>query len=89
MIVLVEEELVCIDLTSDGWVPYKAPYLASLHSSAITCSQHVANVPEALWNKIVDAGEAQSGNHSSREWPILGGDNLQSEATSRDLLLTG
>ena len=89
LVVLVEEELVAIDLQSEGWKTYKAPYLASLHSSAITCAQHVANVPESLWTKVVDAGEAQSSNHSTREWPILGGKSLQQDATSKDLLLTG
>lgn len=63
---LAEEELVAIDLQSEGWKSYKQPYLWSLHSSAITCAAHNANVPEALWNKICDAGENQMSTFTGR-----------------------
>ena len=66
LLVLAEEELVAIDLTSEGWQAYRPPYLSSLHASAITCASHVSNVPEALWNKISTAGEQQFANTSSR-----------------------
>lgn len=58
--VLLEEELVVLDLQTPGWPAVPAPYLAPLHSSAITCSAHVANVPSKLWARIVSAGEQQS-----------------------------
>lgn len=62
---LVEEELVAIDLQTPGWPTIPAPYLAPLHSSAITCSCHVSNVPLKLWERIVSAGEQQSPRLSS------------------------
>ena len=41
LIILAEEEIVFIDLVSRGWPEWSAPYLMSLHASAITClSQH-------------------------------------------------
>ncbi|ELT88587.1 hypothetical protein CAPTEDRAFT_166358 [Capitella teleta] len=89
LIVLAEEELVAIDLTSEGWQTYRPPYLSSLHSSAITCASHSSNVPEALWNKICAAGEPQFANCSVRDWPISGGKNFQQNLGTRDLLLTG
>lgn len=58
--VLLEEELVVLDLQTPGWPSVPAPYLAPLHSSAITCSAHVANVPAKLWARIMSAGEQQS-----------------------------
>ncbi|NWX19331.1 L2GL1 protein, partial [Aegotheles bennettii] len=60
LVVLVEEELVAVDLQTPGWPTIPAPYLAPLHSSAITCSCHVSNVPLKLWERIVSAGEHQS-----------------------------
>lgn len=57
---LLEEELVVLDLQTPGWPSVPGPYLAPLHSSAITCSAHVANVPAKLWARIVSAGEQQS-----------------------------
>ena len=90
LLVLAEEEIVAIDLQSEGWQSYKPPYLNSLHSSAITAVSHVANVPEALWNKIVDVGEQQAQTSSTtRDWPILGGQIQQQNDGLRELLLTG
>ncbi|NWV70177.1 L2GL1 protein, partial [Malurus elegans] len=60
LVVLVEEELVAIDLQTPGWPTIPAPYLAPLHSSAITCSCHVSNVPLKLWERILSVGEQQS-----------------------------
>ena len=71
LIVLVEEELVVIDLDSDKWPTYKLPYVNSLHSSAITCSQHVSNVPEQLWAKLRDVGDAQMNALSKRVCELL------------------
>nr|XP_060500983.1 lethal(2) giant larvae protein homolog 1 [Panthera onca] len=89
--VLLEEELVVLDLQTPGWPAVPAPYLAPLHSSAITCSAHVANVPAKLWARIVSAGEQQSPQpaSSASSWPITGGRNLAQEPSQRGLLLTG
>ncbi|CAH1794883.1 unnamed protein product [Owenia fusiformis] len=89
LLVLCEEELVAIDLLSDGWPSFQLPYCSSLHSSAITTSAHAANVPDAFWEKVEQAGKAQFEGFSVREWPITGGTNLSGPATSRDMLLTG
>ncbi|XP_022084942.1 lethal(2) giant larvae protein homolog 1-like isoform X4 [Acanthaster planci] len=90
LVVLVEEEIVFIDLQSEGWPVFNLPYLSSLHASAITCQQHVSNVPSELWDKIVAAGEQQMANNTSqREWPMNGGKNLAELPTPHDLLMTG
>ncbi|TNN50588.1 Lethal(2) giant larvae 2 [Liparis tanakae] len=74
LVVLVEEELVVIDLQTEGWPVIQTPYLVPLHSSAITCSHHVSAIPLKLWE---------------RPWPITGGQNLAPDPPQRDLLLTG
>ncbi|XP_038618445.1 lethal(2) giant larvae protein homolog 1 [Tachyglossus aculeatus] len=89
LVVLVEEELVVLDLQTPGWPTVPAPYLAPLHSSAITCSYHISNVPLKLWERIISAGEQQSPRMSSVSWPINGGKNLAQEPSQRGLLLTG
>nr|XP_006817104.1 PREDICTED: lethal(2) giant larvae protein homolog 1-like isoform X3 [Saccoglossus kowalevskii] len=90
LVVLVEEELVVIDLQSEGWPTFNKPYLASLHASAITTTTHCSNVPNDVWEKIQKAGETQMAQtFSQREWPINGGKNLSEEPMSKDLLLTG
>ncbi|KAL6442935.1 hypothetical protein ACFW04_002747 [Cataglyphis niger] len=94
LIVLAEEEVVAIDLTNPEWKMMPLPYLVSLHASAVTCSQHVPNVPEELWDAIVAAGNAQTEHlYSDREWPINGGNFLcpinVNKPKNRELLLTG
>lgn len=67
LVVLLEEELVVIDLQTPGWPSMPTPYLAPLHSSAITCSCHISNVPPKLWERLVNAGKAQqSRQHTHR-----------------------
>ena len=61
LVVLLEEELVVIDLQTPGWPSLPTPYLAPLHSSAITCSFHISSVPPKLWERLVNAGKAQQG----------------------------
>jgi lethal(2) giant larvae protein len=36
LVILSEEELVCVDLTSEGWPVFAMPYLNPVHASAIT-----------------------------------------------------
>ncbi|KAG8233911.1 hypothetical protein J437_LFUL005239, partial [Ladona fulva] len=97
LVVLAEEELIAIDLKSEDWQQLALPYLAPLHGSAITCVHHVSNVPDSLWEKIVEAGKEKLRNtYSEREWLINGG-HLHEEKESvekgesegRELLLSG
>uniref|UniRef100_A0A8C4EIZ5 LLGL scribble cell polarity complex component 2 n=1 Tax=Dicentrarchus labrax TaxID=13489 RepID=A0A8C4EIZ5_DICLA len=77
LVVLVEEELVVIDLQTEGWPVIQTPYLVPLHSSAITCSHHVSAIPLKLWERVI------------APWPITGGQNMAPDPPQRDLLLTG
>lgn len=65
LVVLLEEELVVIDLQTPGWPTLPTPYLAPLHSSAITCSFHISSVPPKLWERLVNAGKAQQGHQQT------------------------
>lgn len=89
LLVLVEEELVAVDLQTPGWPTITPPYLAPLHSSAITCSYHISNIPAKLWERIISAGKQQNPLHSTVDWPINGGKNLAPEPVHKGLLLTG
>ncbi|XP_076546445.1 LLGL domain-containing protein l(2)gl isoform X6 [Osmia lignaria lignaria] len=95
LIVLAEEEVVAIDLINPEWKMMALPYLVSLHASAVTCSQHVPNVPEELWDSIVAAGKAQTEHlYSEKPWPIDGGIIINQKSGNekpkgREMLLTG
>ena len=64
--VLVEEELVVIDLQTEGWPVIQTPYLVPLHSSAITCSHHVSAIPLKLWERLLAAGQLQITHYSPK-----------------------
>lgn len=58
--------MVVIDLESDGWPVFSAPYLATVHSTAITCTAHVSDANGAFWNKLKGAGRRQLTGFSCR-----------------------
>ncbi|KAG7153637.1 LLGL scribble cell polarity complex component 2-like [Homarus americanus] len=88
--ILAEEEAVFIDLETEEWPAFAAPYLASLHSSAITCSVLASSVAEDVFDKIKEAGSKQQTGLSTRPWPINGGKIKNTdEPKQRDVLLTG
>uniref|UniRef100_A0A672RS07 LLGL scribble cell polarity complex component 1 n=1 Tax=Sinocyclocheilus grahami TaxID=75366 RepID=A0A672RS07_SINGR len=73
LVVLLEEELIVIDLQMAGWPTVPAPYLAPLHSSAITCSCHISNVLPKLWERVISAGHGLSELFSSQKELLLTG----------------
>ncbi|XP_039255699.2 lethal(2) giant larvae protein homolog 1-like isoform X1 [Styela clava] len=102
LIILAEEELIAIDLTKEGWPTMTPPYLASLHSSAITCSTHISGMSSQTWKKIEGAAKranAVDGKNKKKQhvaldsyWPVDGGFNLETKVTDfvdRDIILTG
>lgn len=90
LVVLAEEELIVVDLITSGWPSFLLPYLASLHSSAIT-SQTTVSVTPQLHRKIVSHPQLlpSPGKISLRTWPINGGvsDSPQNDENSNILLL--
>lgn len=92
LIVLLEEELVAYDLTQKELPPVNAPYLHSLHASAITCNYLVSQVTADVYDRIVQAGFQQYADYSEISWPIHGGevpDRDLPQVQEYDLLLTG
>ena len=96
LIVLLEEEFCAYDLTDSNIPPIKAPYLHSVHASAVTCNYLSSQVTQEVYDKIVKAGEEQDQYYSTIEWPINGGilpenEDEESESTppEYEILLTG
>ncbi|KAG5672511.1 hypothetical protein PVAND_002635 [Polypedilum vanderplanki] len=93
LIVLLEEELVAYDLTQKSLPLINAPYLHSLHASAVTCNHLVSQVTAEVYDKIVQAGIHQYTKYSDITWPINGGEVPErandSNVNEYDILLTG
>lgn len=94
LVVLLEEELCAYDLTDPKVPPIKAPYLHSVHASAVTCNYLASQVTQEVYDKIIKAGEDQDQHYSNIEWPINGGDVVEEEESGDseklyEILLTG
>eukprot|EP00111_Clytia_hemisphaerica_P008566 TCONS_00025019-protein len=93
LVVLCEEEVVVVDLKNSsekGYQVYDKPYLACIHSSPISATTHVTDIPKDLWAFLVEAGKKQTGNDTSLEsWPVDGGRCLLPELMKHDILITG
>ncbi|KMY87196.1 lethal(2) giant larvae protein isoform X2 [Drosophila simulans] len=97
LVVLLEEELCAYDLTDPNISAIKAPYLHSVHASAVTCNYLASEVVQSVYESILRAGDEQDIDYSNISWPITGGtlpDNLE-ESVEEDatklyeILLTG
>jgi len=92
LLLLTEEEVVCVDLMSEHWPMYSAPYLHSVHASAVTCLDYVSSVDKAVYDKLEQFGRDQepATGVSTRPWPVTGGVVEPSGVdTTRDILITG
>uniref|UniRef100_A0A8R1TTH3 LLGL domain-containing protein n=1 Tax=Onchocerca volvulus TaxID=6282 RepID=A0A8R1TTH3_ONCVO len=96
LMVLCEQELVCIDLTDESWPLLNLPYLQPIHSSQITCVIHYSNIEEHVWKALIKASEAQNKLSSKFKWPVHAGEDAYApvpcaatNAEKRQLLITG
>ncbi|KAK6110559.1 LLGL2 family protein [Brugia pahangi] len=96
LLILCEQELVCIDLTDGSWPLVNLPYLQPIHSSQITCVIHYSNIEEHVWKGLIKASEVQNKLSSKCKWPIHGGADAETpapcastNAEKRQLLITG
>ncbi|XP_026835557.1 lethal(2) giant larvae protein isoform X2 [Drosophila erecta] len=97
LVVLLEEELCAYDLTDSNISAIKAPYLHSVHASAVTCNYLASQVTQPVYESILRAGDEQDIHYSNISWPITGGtlpEDLEEsveEDTSKlyEILLTG
>jgi len=71
LIILAEEEIVCIDLSTEDWPLVQLPYLVSIHASAITFTTFVSDLHEELWNNIIAIGNSQNENNFSSNVSLI------------------
>jgi len=89
LVILAEEELVLVDLTTETWpIVHSLPYMNPIHASSITCITHIPNIKKVVFDKIKTAKTAQK--ITSNSWPINGGtceDTASKDGL--DVLVTG
>lgn len=91
IVVLLHNDLVVIDLLSQGFPCFENPYPMDLHESAVTCCTYLADCPSDLIPAFYSVGcrtQKRTG-FSERDWPLCGGEWSPTSCSYNEIILTG
>ncbi|XP_076372767.1 syntaxin-binding protein 5-like isoform X6 [Tachypleus tridentatus] len=91
IVVLLNNDLVVVDLTSQGYPCFQNPYPMDLHESPVTFCSYFAECPADLipaFYSVGSKGSKRSG-FSEKEWPICGGEWGTGTVSYPEIIITG
>ncbi|CAG5117349.1 unnamed protein product, partial [Candidula unifasciata] len=90
IVVLLENDLVVIDLSSSGYPCFENPYPMDLHESPVTACQYYANCPMDIIPALYSTGKNQKkAGFSEKPWPIKGGSWGARGTSYPEIIITG
>ncbi|XP_070189428.1 syntaxin-binding protein 5-like [Littorina saxatilis] len=90
IVVLLQNDLVVVDLTSPGYPCFENPYPMDLHESPVTACQYYANCPTDLIPAFYSVGSKQKKTgFSEKAWPINGGNWGTTTVSYPEIMITG
>ncbi|XP_075252173.1 syntaxin-binding protein 5-like isoform X2 [Convolutriloba macropyga] len=92
VICLLKNDLIIIDLVSEGYPPFENPYPMDIHESPVTCLKYLADCPSDLVPALYQVSFKQkqrSANCSKLPWPISGGDWKPLNSAYPEVVITG
>ncbi|CAN7989536.1 unnamed protein product [Ixodes hexagonus] len=91
VVVLLQNDLVVVDLTSQGYPCFQNPYSMDLHESPVTFCTYLADCPTDLIPAFYSVGSKANkrSGFSEKEWPISGGEWGTSTVSYPEVILTG
>ncbi|XP_075551849.1 syntaxin-binding protein tomosyn isoform X5 [Dermacentor variabilis] len=91
VVVLLQNDLVVVDLTSQGYPCFQNPYSMDLHESPVTFCTYLADCPTDLIPAFYSVGSKANkrGGFSEKEWPISGGEWGTSTVSYPEVIITG
>ncbi|KAK3802809.1 hypothetical protein RRG08_012323 [Elysia crispata] len=90
IVVLLQNDLVVIDLTTPGYPCFENPYPMDLHESPVTACQYYANCPMDIIPALYSTGKNQKkSGFSEKPWPIKGGSWGASGTSYPEIIITG
>uniref|UniRef100_A0A131XEH7 Syntaxin-binding protein 5-like n=1 Tax=Hyalomma excavatum TaxID=257692 RepID=A0A131XEH7_9ACAR len=91
VVVLLQNDLVVVDLTSQGYPCFQNPYSMDLHESPVTFCTYLADCPTDLIPAFYSVGSKANkrGGFSEKEWPISGGEWGTSTVSYPEVIVTG
>ncbi|XP_069961371.1 syntaxin-binding protein 5 isoform X4 [Cherax quadricarinatus] len=91
LVVLLHNDLVVVDLHTQGYPCFENPYSMDLHESPVTCCTYLADCPADLipaFYSVGARGHKRQG-FSEREWPICGGEWGTMSCSYAEMIITG
>ncbi|XP_014221074.1 syntaxin-binding protein 5 isoform X6 [Trichogramma pretiosum] len=91
VVVLLQNDLVVIDLLTQGFPCFENPYPMDLHESPVTCCAYFADCPGDLVPAFYSVGSKsqKKTGFSEKEWPLSGGDWKPNSSSYNEIILTG
>ncbi|CAH1799063.1 unnamed protein product [Owenia fusiformis] len=90
IVVLLQNDLVVVDLTSPGYPCYENPYPMDIHESPVTACQYYADCPSNLVPAFYSVGHKQKkSGFSEKDWPIQGGEWGSTTCSYPEIVITG
>ncbi|KAK7471573.1 hypothetical protein BaRGS_00035801 [Batillaria attramentaria] len=90
IVVLLQNDLVVVDLTSPGYPCFENPYPMDIHESPVTACQYYANCPTDLIPAFYSVGSKQKKTgFSEKPWPIKGGQWGTTTVSYPEIMITG
>lgn len=90
--VLLQNDLVIIDLTSNGFPCFDSPYSMDLHDSPVTCCTYLADCPSDLVPAFYSVGrhaQNRKPGTSEKQWPVNGGSWAPASRSYSEIIITG
>ncbi|KRX15158.1 Syntaxin-binding protein 5 [Trichinella nelsoni] len=88
--VLLQNDLVAIDLKSEGCLCFENPYSMNIHDSPVTCCTYLSDCPIDLIRALYAIGSKQKKRgYTSKNWPVTGGVWSSSPSSDPELVITG
>ncbi|CAH1717395.1 unnamed protein product [Chironomus riparius] len=90
--VLLQNDLVIIDLTSNGFPCFDSPYSMDLHDSPVTCCTYLADCPSDLVPAFYSVGrhaQNRKPGTSEKHWPVSGGSWAPASRSYSEIIITG
>ncbi|KAK9309876.1 hypothetical protein QLX08_000672 [Tetragonisca angustula] len=91
VVVLLQNDLVVIDLSTPGFPCFENPYPMDIHESPVTCCAYFADCPSDLVPAFYSVGSKsqKKTGFSEKDWPISGGEWSSSSSGYNEIILTG
>ncbi|XP_022249041.1 syntaxin-binding protein 5-like [Limulus polyphemus] len=91
VVVVLNDELVVVDLTTEGFPSFLNPYPMDLHESPVTFCTYLTDCPIDLIPALFSVGSKKKkhSGFSKKEWPISGGEWGTGADNYTELIITG